>query len=88
MNWKKIVLIAVGWGLGTAVGLAVIVGSFFWYEGRPKPPQPPRPWHTSAIKAEYDYVDVEGEKNTIVFYYTLRTQQTLTIGWIAVKAFQ
>jgi len=60
-----------GWGLGTAVGLGIIVGGFLWYESRPKPPKPPKQWNRSAIKAEYDRVDTEGDKNTIVFYYTL-----------------
>lgn len=71
MNWKKLLLIGIGWGLGTAVGLALIVGGFLWHESRPKPPVPPKPWNSAAIKAEYDYVDTEGDKNTIVFYYTL-----------------
>jgi hypothetical protein len=71
MNWKKFLIVDVGWGLGTAVGLAVILGGFLWYESRPKPPEPPKPWNRSAIKAEYDYVDTEGDKNNIVFYYTL-----------------
>jgi hypothetical protein len=70
-EWKRSLLIGVGWGLGTAVGLAVIVGGFLWYQSRPKPPTPPKPWNTTAIKAEYDYIDTEGEKNTVVFYYTL-----------------
>jgi hypothetical protein len=74
MNWKRAVLIGVGWGLGTAVGLALIVGGFLWYENRPKPPVPPKPWNASAIKAEYDLVGTETNKekqNVIVFYYTL-----------------
>jgi hypothetical protein len=71
MNWKKFLLIGVGWGFGTAVGLALTVGVFLWYEAKPKTPQPPKPWNTSAIKAEYDGVDAEGDKNTIEFISTL-----------------
>ena len=71
MNWKKLLLTGIGWGLGTAVGLALIVGGFLWYESRPKPPVPPKPWNSSAIKADYDFVTSEGDKNTIVFYYNL-----------------
>jgi hypothetical protein len=71
MNWKKALLIGVGWGIGTAVGLALIVGGFFWYMDRPRPPVPPKPWNVTAIKAEYDTVKTEGDKNTIVFYYVL-----------------
>lgn len=68
MNWKRLFLIGAGWGVGTAVGLAGVIGCFIWYQGRPKPP---KPWNRSAIIAEYDYVDTEGDKNTIIFYYTL-----------------
>lgn len=71
MEWKRSLLVGVGWGIGTAVGLAVIVGGFVWYESRPKPPVPPKPWNISAIKAEYDRIDTEGEKRSLVFYYTL-----------------
>jgi hypothetical protein len=70
-EWKRPLFIGIGWGLGTAVGLAVLVGGFLWYQGRPKPPKPPKPWDTAAIKAEYDHADTEGEKNTIIIYYTL-----------------
>jgi hypothetical protein len=45
-EWKKPLLIGIGWGLGTAVGLVVLVGGFLWYQSRPKPP---KPWNTSAI---------------------------------------
>jgi hypothetical protein len=71
MDWKRPLLIGVGWGLGTTVGLSVLVGGFLWYQSRPKPPRPPKPWNTAAIKAEYDTTATEGEKHTIVFYYTL-----------------
>jgi hypothetical protein len=68
MNWKKLLLMGVGWGVGTAVGLALIVGGFLAYQSRPKPP---KPWNASAIKAEYDHVTTEGKENTIVFFYIL-----------------
>jgi hypothetical protein len=68
MNWKKLFLVGVGWGIGTAVGLALIVGGFVWYQSRPKPP---KQWSVSAIKAEYDHVTTEGKQNTIVFFYIL-----------------
>lgn len=70
-EWKRPFLVGVGWGLGTAVGLAILIGGFLWYAQRPKLPTPPKPWNTAAIKAEYDTTDTEGEKNTVVFYYTL-----------------
>jgi hypothetical protein len=68
LGWKRPILIGVGWGLGTAVGLVVLVGGFFWYEARPQPPKPGNP---AAIKAEYDMADTEGDDNNIVVYYTL-----------------
>src|SRR6267378_4331304 len=67
-EWKRPLLIGVGWGLGTAVGLVVLVGGVLWYQGKPKPP---KPGNTAAIKAHYDYVYTEGVKNTIVFFFTL-----------------
>src|ERR1700737_1697573 len=70
-EWKKPLFIGVGWGLGTALGLVILVGGFLWYEGRPEPPKPPKAWNSAAIKAQYDNVDTEGAKNNLVFYYTL-----------------
>ena len=68
MNWKKFLLLGVGWGLGTAAGLAVILACYVWYQSRPKPP---KPWNRTSIKAEYNYVDIEGSKNSMLFNYTL-----------------
>src|SRR5260370_27823936 len=71
IEWKRPLFIGIGWGLGTAVGLALIAGGFLWYQSRPRPPKAPKPWNTVAIKAEYDVTETEGDKNTIIFYYTL-----------------
>lgn len=71
MDWKRPLLIGVGWGVGTAVGLVVLLGAFFWYESRPKPPKPPKPWDSVSIKAQYDDAGTEGDKNYVVFNYTL-----------------
>jgi hypothetical protein len=71
MNWKRLLLIGAGWGIGMAVGLAAIGGVFIWYEARPKPPKPPKSWDTTSIKAEYDKMSVEGPNNDLVFTYTL-----------------
>jgi hypothetical protein len=70
-DWKRPLIVGIGWGLGTALGLAILLGAFFWYESRPKPPKPPKPWDTASIKADYDRADTEGDNNTIVVYYTL-----------------
>jgi hypothetical protein len=67
-DWKRPLFIGIGWGLGTAVGVVLLVGGFLWYQSRPKLA---KPWNTAVIKAEYDTADTEGEKNTVVFYYTL-----------------
>ena len=48
-DWKSSFFISIGWGLGTVVGLALLVGGFLWYSHRPKLE---KPWNQSAIKAE------------------------------------
>ncbi len=48
MNWKRLFLVGIGWGLGTAVGLTAITGGYLWYQTRPKPP---KPWNTTAISS-------------------------------------
>jgi hypothetical protein len=71
MEWKRPLLIGVGWGIGTALGLAILGAAVLWYTGRPKLPLPPRPWDSKSIKAEYNTSDTEGDNNDIVVYYTL-----------------
>ncbi len=68
MNWKKALLIGLGWGVGTALGLAILVGGFLRYQSKPKPP---KPWDSKSIKAEYDHVTTEGDDNHVVIYYVL-----------------
>jgi hypothetical protein len=72
-EWKRPLLIGVGWGLGTAVGLVLLVGGFLWYQGRPKPP---KPWNTRAIEAHYSDIQFfEGEKGKTLrasFVFDLR----------------
>jgi hypothetical protein len=70
-DWKRALLIGVGWGVGTALALAILVGGFLWYDSRPKPPTPPKPWDSTSIKAEYDTAITEGDNNDVVIYYTL-----------------
>ncbi len=67
-GWKKWFWRSAGFGAGVAFILVIIIGGAIWWYDRPKPP---KPWNTKAITAEYDYVSTEGEKNSIVFYYTL-----------------
>jgi hypothetical protein len=68
-NSKKVIAYGIAGGVGFAVALAIISVIVFWYQSNPKPP---KPWNKEAITASYDSVAVEGEKNHIVFYYTLQ----------------
>ena len=67
-GWKRFVLIGLGWGIGTGVALAASLAVFLWYQARPKPP---KPWDASSIKASYDYMETEGDKDTVAILYTL-----------------
>jgi hypothetical protein len=71
MNWKKLLLVGVGWGLGTAVGLVAIVGVYNWYEGRPRPP---KSWNSTAISSSDDApgLGVSSDGKQIRFSYTLQ----------------
>jgi hypothetical protein len=73
-NWKRLFIKAAGFGAGFALMLAVLAGVGLWYWNRPKPP---KPWDTQAITAEYIKADVEGDKNTLVFSYTLQNNTDL-----------
>jgi hypothetical protein len=66
---KRWIITGASFGGGLAIVLALIIGGYLWYESKPRPP---KPWDNKAITANYDFVDTEGEKNTIVFYYTLQ----------------
>jgi hypothetical protein len=46
-TWKRVLLIAAGFGAGFAICVALIVGSFYWYSTRPKP------WNKNAFKATF-----------------------------------
>ncbi len=83
-EWKRPLFIGIGWGLGTALGVVLLVGGFLWYQSRPKPPAPPKPWNSSAIKAEYDYSDTEGDNNNVVIYYTI--ENTTDFDYRVVKS--
>jgi hypothetical protein len=67
-GWKRVVLAGVSMGAGAAIALFLVGGGYVWYAARPKPP---KPWNTSAIRAVFDRVDTEGEKNAVAFRYTL-----------------
>ena len=66
---KRWIIMGASFGAGLAVTLALIIGGYLWYASKPKPP---KPWDTKAITATYDFIDTEGDNNTIVFYYTLQ----------------
>jgi hypothetical protein len=67
-SWKRIVVTAVAAGAGIALSLSLVGGVFAWYKSRPKRPTP---WNNSAITAVFDYVDYEGEDETLLFHYVL-----------------
>ena len=48
-TWKRLLLISMGLGAGIALALSAILGTFVWYQSRPKPA---RPWNTSAVIAK------------------------------------
>lgn len=77
VGWKRVLLIAAGFGGGFAVVLASIVAGWAWYQSRP---EKPKPWDAKAIIATFDYPDTEsGEPegpvgfrpDMLVLYYTL-----------------
>lgn len=71
-GWKKIVLMAAGFGGGFALVLVAVAGCWLWYQGRPAKP---KPWDAKAIVATFDYPDTKGSNGvmpeTIILHYTL-----------------
>jgi hypothetical protein len=63
---KRWIITGLSFGAGLAITLTLIFGAYSWFENRP------RPWDSKSITASYDGVDTEGDKNTLVFYYTLQ----------------
>jgi hypothetical protein len=69
-GWKKLVLTAAGFGGGFAVLIALIIGVWVWYQGRPqKQPE----WNSSAIKATFKDLGITTSvpKPTLWFSYSL-----------------
>jgi hypothetical protein len=67
--WKRLVTISASSGAGFALALALIAGGVSWYSSRP-----PKEWNTTALKATFDRIETQGEKNTISFYYVLENE--------------
>jgi hypothetical protein len=77
VGWKKLLVLAAGFGGGFAVVLASIVAGWAWYQSRP---ERPKPWDEKAIIATFDYPDTgsgepEGPEgfrpDTLILHYTL-----------------
>jgi hypothetical protein len=78
VGWKRLVLVAAGFGGGFAFVLASTVGIWIWYQGRPTKP---KPWNTHAIIATFDNPEIgsgepEGPNGQfrpeiIILHYTL-----------------
>jgi hypothetical protein len=77
---KRVIISSVAGGVGFAVALAIIFGTMHWYQCKPKP------WNKNAITASYDSADVEGEKNHVVFYYTLQNNTAFDYGFSDLKS--
>ena len=67
-SWKKLVWRSFGFGAGTVVSLAAVIGCFIWYSNRPAPL---KPWNAAAVTAEFDSVDTDSDHH-LVFYFTLQ----------------
>ena len=65
---KRLLVVGISFGVGFAITASIIIGGFFLYQSRPKPP---KPWNPTAITAAYDHIDTDGENKNFVFYYTL-----------------
>ena len=46
-TWKRVALIAAGFGAGFGICVAVTAGTYYWYSNRPKP------WNKNALKATF-----------------------------------
>jgi len=66
---KRWIITGASFGTAVALVLLAVVGSYLWYESRPKPP---KPWDSKSITASYDSIGTEGDHNTLVFYYVLQ----------------
>lgn len=53
------------------MALAVCLFGYLYYEGRPRPP---KPWDPNAVTAQFEYVATEGDKQNLVFSYTLENR--------------
>jgi hypothetical protein len=51
-TWKRVVLIAAGFGAGFAICMALIAVTFYWYSTRP------RPWNSTALKASFETMEL------------------------------
>lgn len=46
-DWKRLLVISVGFGVGFAACAAIVVSTVYWYSTRPKP------WNKNALKATF-----------------------------------
>jgi len=74
-GWKKLAIRSFFGGVGIAVGCAVVLGLFIWYQNRP---ERPKPWNTHAFNAQWDTLEftVGASKDVggypVDFYYHLK----------------
>jgi hypothetical protein len=67
--WKTILLRSAGFGVGFALAVCAVVGTWAWHSNRPKPI---KPWDKGAVTAEYQDVRTRGEQNNVSFNYVLQ----------------
>lgn len=62
---KRAAIRSLFFGFGSIVAIGLIGAVYYWYSSLPVP------WKTDEIIAEFNGIDTEGEKNTLVFHYVL-----------------
>jgi hypothetical protein len=68
-TWKRVALIAAGFGAGFAICAAIIAGAFYWYSNRPKP------WDNTALKGSFETMGLstnpQQDNYSIDFVYSI-----------------
>jgi hypothetical protein len=70
VNWKRSLLIGVGFGAGFALVLVALIAAYVWYDGRPHS-EPA--WNTTAMKATFSNVQIvtSTPKPYLTFWYNV-----------------
>lgn len=75
-DWKRLFVRAAGFGVGTVIALALIIGAFAWYRNRPKP------WTERALSATFTTMSFKTQASEtsylIEFYYDIQNNTDST----------